>query len=147
MFINISNQLPKTSYIKMMDVWLIFNLILPFTEVLLHTYKVKSYTRIILNLIQFARQDYLRDEKREVNHHGRVRTLGEDGETDTENTDEMETQVLQNNWVGGTEQLKLDLVSRHEDVQVRMIISCLVIPRTQERVISTFTDSNKSSNT
>ena len=40
MFINVSNQLPKTSYIKMMDIWLIFNLILPFTEVLLHTYKV-----------------------------------------------------------------------------------------------------------
>ena len=40
MFINISNQLPKTSYIKMMDVWLIFNLCLPFSEVLLHTYKV-----------------------------------------------------------------------------------------------------------
>ena len=42
MFINVSNQLPKTSYIKMMDVWLIFNLILPFAEVLLHTYKVKA---------------------------------------------------------------------------------------------------------
>ena len=42
MFINVSNQLPKTSYIKMMDIWLIFNLILPFTEVLLHTYKVNS---------------------------------------------------------------------------------------------------------
>ena len=42
MFINVSNQLPKTSYIKMMDIWLIFNLILPFTEVILHTYKVKQ---------------------------------------------------------------------------------------------------------
>ena len=40
MFINISNQLPKTSYIKMTDVWLIFNLSLPFIEVLIHTYKV-----------------------------------------------------------------------------------------------------------
>ena len=44
MFINVSNQLPKTSYIKMMDVWLIFNLCLPFTEVLLHTYKVTLLT-------------------------------------------------------------------------------------------------------
>ena len=85
MFINISNQLPKTSYIKMMDVWLIFNLILPFTEVLLHTYK-----------------DYLRGEEREVNHHGRVRKLGGDGE---ENPDDVQ-------------QLQLDLISRHEDVQV-----------------------------
>ena len=40
MFINVSNQLPNTSYIKMIDVWLIFNLILPFSEVLLHTLKV-----------------------------------------------------------------------------------------------------------
>ena len=44
MFINVSNQLPKTSYIKMIDVWLIFNLCLPFTEVLLHTYKVTLLT-------------------------------------------------------------------------------------------------------
>ena len=40
MFINVSNQLPNTSYIKMIDVWLIFNLVLPFSEVLLHTLKV-----------------------------------------------------------------------------------------------------------
>ena len=40
MFISVSNQLPNTSYIKMVDVWLIFNLILPFVEVLIHTYKV-----------------------------------------------------------------------------------------------------------
>ena len=38
LFISVSDSLPKTSYIKMMDVWLIFNLILPFVEVLLHTY-------------------------------------------------------------------------------------------------------------
>ena len=38
MFINVSNNLPKTSYIKMMDIWLIFNLLVPFVEILLHTY-------------------------------------------------------------------------------------------------------------
>ena len=38
MFISISNELPKTAYIKMMDYWLVFNLLLPFVEVLLHTY-------------------------------------------------------------------------------------------------------------
>ena len=42
MFISISNQLPNTSYIKMVDIWLIFNLILPFVEVLIHTYKVAN---------------------------------------------------------------------------------------------------------
>ena len=40
MFISVSNQLPNTSYIKMVDIWLLFSLILPFIEVLIHTYKV-----------------------------------------------------------------------------------------------------------
>ena len=38
MFISVANSLPKTSYLKMMDYWLIFNLILPFLEVVVHTY-------------------------------------------------------------------------------------------------------------
>ena len=38
MFINVSNNLPATSYMKMIDVWLLFNLILPFIVVLIHTY-------------------------------------------------------------------------------------------------------------
>ena len=38
MFISISNNLPKTSYMKMVDVWLLFNLFYPFIVVLLHTY-------------------------------------------------------------------------------------------------------------
>ena len=38
MFINVSNNLPKTSYVKMIDIWLIFNLLLPFIEVLVHSY-------------------------------------------------------------------------------------------------------------
>ena len=33
MFISVSDNLPKTSYIKMVDVWLIFNLMIPFFEV------------------------------------------------------------------------------------------------------------------
>ena len=62
MFINVSNNLPKTSYMKMVDVWLLFNLLLPFIEVLIHTY-----------------MDTLRDdEEREINHHGRTRTINED---------------------------------------------------------------------
>ena len=55
MFINVSNNLPKTSYMKMVDVWLLFNLLLPFIVVLIHTY-----------------MDTLRnDEEREINHHGK----------------------------------------------------------------------------
>ena len=63
MFINVSNNLPKTSYMKMMDVWLLFNLMYPFFVVLLHTY-----------------MDTLRnDDEREFNHHGKTMTVGEDG--------------------------------------------------------------------
>ena len=38
MFINVSSSLAQTAYVKMVDVWLIFNLLLPFIEVLVHTY-------------------------------------------------------------------------------------------------------------
>ena len=38
LFINVSNSLPPTSYIKMIDVYLILSLMIPFVEVLLHTY-------------------------------------------------------------------------------------------------------------
>ena len=34
MFISVSNNLPSTSYIKMVDIWLIFNLMIPFIEVM-----------------------------------------------------------------------------------------------------------------
>ena len=64
MFINVSNNLPKTSYMKMMDVWLLFNLMYPFIVVLLHTY-----------------MDTLRsDDEREINHHGRAITINEEQE-------------------------------------------------------------------
>ncbi len=35
LFISVTNSLPKTSYIKMMDIWLIFCLTIPFCEVML----------------------------------------------------------------------------------------------------------------
>ena len=59
-------------------------------------------------------KDYLREEEREVNHHGRVRKIGEEDGNDEEN----EIEVMKNNWVGNTGQLGLDLISRREDVQV-----------------------------
>ena len=61
MFINVSNNLPKTSYMKMVDVWLLFNLLYPFIVVLIHTY-----------------MDTLRnDEDREINHHGKTIQVNE----------------------------------------------------------------------
>ena len=49
-YISISESLPKTAYIKMIDVWMIFNLCIPFAEVLLHTvidsYKHKNNNKV-----------------------------------------------------------------------------------------------------
>ena len=45
LFISISGSLPTTSYIKMMDIWMIFSLLIPFFEVLLHTYMDSGYTK------------------------------------------------------------------------------------------------------
>lgn len=55
LFISVSNSLPKTAYIKMIDLWLLFCLLIPFLEVIIHTY------------IDSLRQE----EEREVNHHGK----------------------------------------------------------------------------
>ena len=55
LFISVSGQLPPTAYVKMVGIWLIFSQLVPFTEVLLHTF-----------------MDCMREEKdREINHHGR----------------------------------------------------------------------------
>ena len=62
MFINVSNNLPKTAYIKMIDVWLLFNLVKPFNDILVTTYI-----------------DYLRsDGDRDINHHGTAISVGGD---------------------------------------------------------------------
>ena len=60
LFISVSKSLPPTSYVKMIDVWLIFSQLIPFVEVLLHTYL-----------------DALRsDDDREINHHGETISPG-----------------------------------------------------------------------
>ena len=56
LFVSVSNSLPTTAYVKMIDVWLLFCLFIPFLEVILHTY-----------------MDTLREDmERNVNHHGKV---------------------------------------------------------------------------
>ena len=62
MFINVSNNLPKTAYIKMIDIWLLFNLFKPFVDIIMQTY------------IETQRGE---EEGREINHHGKTITVGE----------------------------------------------------------------------
>merc|ERR1712113_681382 len=38
LFVQVNEGLPATAYIKMIDVWLIFNLIVPFILIVIHTY-------------------------------------------------------------------------------------------------------------
>ena len=59
LFISVSNSLPPTAYVKMIDVWLIFSQLIPFVSVLLHTFMDNMRT----------------DGDREINHHGEVRKV------------------------------------------------------------------------
>ena len=65
MFVSVHNQLPTTSYVKMIDTWLLGSLLFPFLEVLIHTY-----------------MDLLRiDHEKEGNHERSTRkTCKQDGE-------------------------------------------------------------------
>ncbi len=96
LFISVSNSLPKTAYIKMMDVWLIFCLTIPFSEVVLQvslhflTYRMfskyflpKFKTKVphtvqrtlLLYIVICMPQTYLEylRESQTVNHHGSTR--------------------------------------------------------------------------
>ncbi len=77
LFISVFNSLPTTAYVKMIDVWLIFNLFIPFCEVLLHTFI-----------------DSLREEEfRDVNHHGRSIQVQPTSPNANDNPNSMEPRV------------------------------------------------------
>ena len=61
-FMTVSSNLPQTSYVKMIDIWLLFCILVPFIEVLLHTW-----------------MDLHRKEDRDINHHGRSVRVGSVG--------------------------------------------------------------------
>ena len=78
----------------MMDIWLIFNLLLPFMEVLLHTYI-----------------DYLRnDEDIEINHHGKTVKPNQDNIENKLNITHVLPAEISN--------VNPDLISRNEKTQV-----------------------------
>ena len=59
MYYSISNNLPTAAYIKMIDIWLMFNLFKPFLDIIIQTY-----------------METLRvEEDREINHHGKPEEL------------------------------------------------------------------------
>ena len=86
----------------MMDIWLIFTLLLPFKEVLLHTY-----------------MDYLRnDEDREINHHGT--SVKPEAKQNEDDNDLFLTRVIPS---PAKQFSTKDLVSRKENIQVEALKS------------------------
>ena len=82
MFVSVSDSLPKTSYIKMIDVWLIVSLSIPFFEVCIEFLGATSIEKIskirtFKVLLYTAIDAYRMDENREVNNHGSVRIVNE----------------------------------------------------------------------
>ena len=76
-FVSVSDSLPRTSYIKMVDIWLIFNLFIPFVEVLIHTYKVFIVSGSCPVVPMW--QDTLRSDEEEVNSPGEVISIAGKG--------------------------------------------------------------------
>ena len=58
-FISVMEKLPPTSYVRMIDIWLIFCILIPFLEVCILTFK-----------------EYHNNDLDLINHHGRPRELG-----------------------------------------------------------------------
>ena len=90
-----SNALPKTSYVKMIDIWLLFNLTIPFAEVT--KYFVKNLTCLLKTKVLLQTYiEHLRglvEDKKTINHHGREREI--DLETTTEKTIQVKPAVTQ----------------------------------------------------
>ena len=68
LFISVSQSLPPTAYVKLIDVWLLFTQLIPFIEVLLHTWM----------------DSHRVSEDREINHHGKPLSVGGDDDTVSE---------------------------------------------------------------
>ena len=59
LFISVMEKLPPTSYIRMVDIWLIYGILIPFCEVAILT--IKEYNNL--------------EKEQSVNHHGSVREV------------------------------------------------------------------------
>ena len=53
MFVSVSDNLPKTSYIKMVDIWLVTTLCIPFIEVSVIQSQLKTRTKPRIKIVFF----------------------------------------------------------------------------------------------
>ena len=80
MFVSVNDNLPRTSHIKMVDIWLIFTFFVPFVEVLIHTYKViPAVIHIFNGLIQESLRVEVDRENEEENKHGESVSIAGNG--------------------------------------------------------------------
>ena len=71
LFISVSQQLPPTAYVKMIDIWLIFAQLIPFLEVSLQSVFHFLNSSICVKVLLHTFMDALRDDDdREINNHG-----------------------------------------------------------------------------
>ena len=104
LFISVSQSLPQTAYVKMVDVWLIFAQVVPFIEVLVHTW------------IDMMRTEG--EEGREVNHHGKTITVGGDQDSMVE---DLESEDLKKKLF--TDRKSADLLNKKQDAEAAGIVS------------------------
>ena len=112
MFINVSNNLPTTAYIKMIDIWLIFNLLIPFLLVLLHTY---------MDSLRTEAND-ADGEERTINHHGRKIKVG--GGTSSHDSNDFTTGKSIQVQPAPVEDRQAALVQRNEILELK-VSKCL----------------------
>ena len=67
LFISVMEKLPPTSYIRMVDIWLIYGILIPFLEVAILT--IKEYNNV--------------EKEQTINHHGSARKVSNLSNEDT----------------------------------------------------------------
>ena len=105
LFISVSQSLPQTAYVKMVDVWLIFAQVVPFVEVLVHTW------------IDMMRTEG--EEGREVNHHGKTITVG--GDQDSTIVEDLDSENLKKKLF--TDRKSADILDKKQDAAAAGIVS------------------------
>ena len=85
LFISVSGALPPTAYVKMVDIWLIFAQLIPFCEVILHTY---------MDMMRTEGDDDDEEEGRKINHHGKTITVGSNGRRLSKQNDKDRVEVV-----------------------------------------------------
>ena len=66
-FLGLSQSLPVTSYIKMIDIWMLFTMTIPFLEVVLHTTQEVYKNKIKLHIVPETRVDVVKVKSGEEN--------------------------------------------------------------------------------